>query len=145
MLKLKVIHLIRRLERIERDLEELDQLQTSLHMDREYSRKLKESLLEESVRLKDLRDSILSQRIQDHSQGEVQSDETGSESEEENTAKPDSVQKDTVKKQSKKPVVSATTGQNASEKNKAQKEPAAAQSSGNKKPRTFQFKFQQES
>ena len=62
-LKLKVIHLLRRLERIERDLEELDGMLSGLPMDREYSLRLRDSLIEESSRLKDFKQKILTQRV----------------------------------------------------------------------------------
>ncbi len=62
-LKLKVIHLLRRLERIERDLEELDGMLSGLPMDREYSIRLRDSLIEESSRLKDFKQKILTQRV----------------------------------------------------------------------------------
>ena len=62
-MKLKVIHLLRRLERIERDLEELDGMLSSLPMDREYSLRLRDSLIEESSRLKEFKQKILLQRV----------------------------------------------------------------------------------
>ncbi|MBU44365.1 MAG: hypothetical protein CMN76_14180 [Spirochaetaceae bacterium] len=67
-LKLKVIHLLRRLERIERDLEELDGMLAGLPMDREYSLRLRDSLIEESSRLKDFKQKILTQRVISDSQ-----------------------------------------------------------------------------
>ncbi|MFN3604338.1 MAG: hypothetical protein ACK4UJ_06490 [Leptonema sp. (in: bacteria)] len=60
---LKAIHLIRKLERIERDIEEIHNLLQNLQMDREYSGKLKDSLLEEYHRLKNLKSEILKQKI----------------------------------------------------------------------------------
>ncbi len=62
-MKLKVIHLIRRLERIERDLEELGNLQNTIHEDREYAGRLRDSLVEETLRLKKLRNRLYSQII----------------------------------------------------------------------------------
>ncbi|MCB1303903.1 MAG: hypothetical protein KDK37_06485 [Leptospiraceae bacterium] len=62
-MKLKVIHLLRRLERIERDLEELDGMLAGLRMDREYSVRLRDSLIEESARLKEFKQQILTQRV----------------------------------------------------------------------------------
>ena len=62
-MKIKVIHLLRRLERIERDLEELEQLDKSLQDGREYTSRLRDSLVEESLRLKQLKQRILSQVI----------------------------------------------------------------------------------
>jgi hypothetical protein len=61
--KLKAIHLLRRLERIDRDLEELQQLQNSIQEDRAYARTLKESLSEEFSRLRQFKSRILTQII----------------------------------------------------------------------------------
>ncbi len=55
--------MIRKLERIERDIEEIQNLLSTLQMDREYSQKLKDSLIEEYHRLKDLKNEILKQVI----------------------------------------------------------------------------------
>lgn len=67
-MNLRVIHLIRKVERIDRDLEELDSLLGTLQMDREYSLRLRDSLIEESFRLKQFRQKITSQiiRIPEH-------------------------------------------------------------------------------
>ncbi|GIX41763.1 MAG: hypothetical protein KatS3mg129_1496 [Leptospiraceae bacterium] len=62
-MNLKVIHLIRKIERIERDMEEIQTLLNTLQMDREYSKKLKDSLIEEYHRLKKLRSTILKQIV----------------------------------------------------------------------------------
>ncbi len=61
--KIKVIHLLRRLERIDRDLEELDRLKATIQEDREYAERLRDSLAEESRRLHQLRDRILVQVV----------------------------------------------------------------------------------
>ncbi len=62
-MKLKAIHLLHRLERLDRDLEELQLLQNSIQADRAYARTLKESLMEEFGRLRQLKSRILSQVI----------------------------------------------------------------------------------
>ena len=59
-MELKAIHLIRRLERIDRDLEELNSLQQGIREDREYAPRIIDPLLEESTRLKKLKSRILS-------------------------------------------------------------------------------------
>ena len=61
--KIKVIHLLRRIERIDRDLEELERLEGAIQQDREYSERLRESLSEESGRLHQLRKRILDQVV----------------------------------------------------------------------------------
>jgi len=63
MINLKVIHLIRKIERIDRDMEEIQTLLNTLQMDREYSKKIKDSLIEEYHRLKQLKSIILKQVI----------------------------------------------------------------------------------
>jgi len=63
MINLKVIHLIRKIERIDRDMEEIQTLLNTLQMDREYSKKIKDSLIEEYHRLKQLKSMILKQVI----------------------------------------------------------------------------------
>lgn len=62
-MSLRVVHLLRKTERIDRDLEELDSLLNSLQMDREYSSRLKDSLIDESFRLRQLKQKINSQVI----------------------------------------------------------------------------------
>jgi hypothetical protein len=62
-MKLKAAHLLRRLERIHRDLEELDDLQKSIREDREYAGRLRNSLVDESIRLNTLRERVLTQVI----------------------------------------------------------------------------------
>ncbi len=57
--KLKVIHFLRRMDRIRRDLEELDKLQNAIQKDREYSHRLKDTFLDESQRLKKLQSRML--------------------------------------------------------------------------------------
>lgn len=74
-MNLRVIHLIRKVERIDRDLEELDTLLGTLQMDREYSLRLRDSLVDESFRLKQLRQKISAQviRIPGHFEDFVES------------------------------------------------------------------------
>lgn len=62
-MNLRVIHLLRKVERIDRDIEELDALLSTLQMDREYSARLRDSLIEESFRLRQLKQRIHSQVI----------------------------------------------------------------------------------
>ncbi len=62
-MKLKVAHLLRRMERIQRDLEELDHLQKSIREDRDYAGRLRNSLVDESIRLHTLRERLLGQVI----------------------------------------------------------------------------------
>lgn len=62
-MNLKVIHLIRKLERIDRDLEEIQTMLNTIQMDREYSKKLKDSLIDEYHRLKQLKTTILKQVV----------------------------------------------------------------------------------
>ena len=59
-MELKAIHLIRRLERIDRDLEELNNLQMGIREDREYAPRIIDPLMDESIRLKKLKSKILS-------------------------------------------------------------------------------------
>lgn len=63
IMSLRVVHLLRKTERIDRDLEELDSLLNSLQMDREYSGRLRDSLVDESFRLRQLKQKINSQVI----------------------------------------------------------------------------------
>jgi hypothetical protein len=51
------------LERIDRDIEELNNLQMGIREDREYATRIMDPLLDESSRLKKLRSKILSQSI----------------------------------------------------------------------------------
>lgn len=62
-MKLKAIHLLNRMERIERDLDEIRTLRSTLQEDREYSSRLRESLQEETLRLKQLQNTLLSQVV----------------------------------------------------------------------------------
>lgn len=62
-MNLKVIHLIRKIERIDRDMEEIENFLNTLQMDREYSYKLRDSLIEEFHRLKKLKKDILKQVV----------------------------------------------------------------------------------
>lgn len=62
-MKLKVVHLLRKLDTINRDLEELENLQSVIQEDRIYSGRLRNSLGEEKTRLKKLKSRILSQVI----------------------------------------------------------------------------------
>lgn len=62
-MKLKVVHLLRKLDTIDRDLEELENLQNAIHENRIYSGRLRMSLGEETTRLKKLKSRILSQVI----------------------------------------------------------------------------------
>ncbi|MBI3396502.1 MAG: hypothetical protein HY042_11745 [Spirochaetia bacterium] len=61
--KLKAAHLLRRLEQIDRDLEELERLRNSIKDDRHYAERIRASLAEEIVRLKELESRILGQVI----------------------------------------------------------------------------------
>lgn len=61
--KLKVVHLLRRMERIHRDMQELENLQNAIRDDRDYADRLKNSLVDESLRLSELKRKILSQII----------------------------------------------------------------------------------
>lgn len=60
---LKVIHLLTRLEKIERDLSEIANLQNSLQENRDYAMRLQESLQEEQLRLRELQNRIYSQVV----------------------------------------------------------------------------------
>lgn len=62
-MKLRAVHLLRKLETIERDLLELDTLQDRIRDDRIYADRLRSSLTDEAMRLKGLRTRILSQVI----------------------------------------------------------------------------------
>ncbi len=62
-MNLKVIHLIRKVERIDRDIEEIQTLLNTLQMDREYSQSLKDFLIDEYHRLKNLKKEILRQTV----------------------------------------------------------------------------------
>ena len=62
-MKLRVVHLIRKLDKIDRDLEELGGLRNRIQEDREYAGRLSESVAEETTRLKRLRSKILAQVI----------------------------------------------------------------------------------
>jgi len=67
-MNLRVIHLLRKVERIDRDVEDLDALLETLQMDREYSARLRDSLVEEAFRLRQLKQRINSQviRVPEH-------------------------------------------------------------------------------
>lgn len=60
---LKVIHLLHKLEMIDRDLAEIESMQGALKDDRAYTQRLRDSLVEEAVRLKELQTRIRSQVI----------------------------------------------------------------------------------
>ena len=62
-MKLRAVHLLRRLETIDRDLLELDTLQDRIRDDRIYADRLRSSLVEEALRLRNLKARILSQVI----------------------------------------------------------------------------------
>ncbi len=62
-MNLRVVHLLRKVERIDRDIEELEALLGTLQMDREYSARLRDSLVEESFRLRQLKQRINAQVI----------------------------------------------------------------------------------
>ena len=62
-MQLKVIHLLNHLEKINRDLQEIDALQASIKDDRNYSQKVRSSLKEESVRLRRLQAKIETQTV----------------------------------------------------------------------------------
>lgn len=59
-MKIKVATLLSRLEKIERDLAELERLKESIQDDRNYANRLRASLVDETVRLKDLQGRLLS-------------------------------------------------------------------------------------
>lgn len=134
-LKLKVIHLLRRLERIERDLEELDDMLSRLPMDREYSLRLRDSLIEESARLKEFKQKILTQRV---------------------AAEASSVPEESHKEQENSPAVSINIpGQNSngsaspekdsrtrSEPRKKERKPASQKPSQEKEKPAFEFRFE---
>jgi len=63
--KLKVIHLIRRIERIRRDIDELEQLQSGIRDDREYAPRLIDPLIDETLRLKKLENRIQNQIVKE--------------------------------------------------------------------------------
>lgn len=60
---LKVVHLLHKLEMIERDLAEITAMQESLKDDRGYAARLRDSLGDEALRLKELQSRIRSQVI----------------------------------------------------------------------------------
>lgn len=64
-MKLIVAHFLRRLDRIDRDLQEIEKLQASLQTDRDYAGRLKDSLSDEAIRMKKLRGRILSLVVKD--------------------------------------------------------------------------------
>ncbi len=55
--------MLRRVERIDRDLEELENIQNSIREDRDYAGRLRESLIDESIRLDNLKGRIFSQIV----------------------------------------------------------------------------------
>ncbi|MCR9144454.1 MAG: hypothetical protein NXI24_19605 [bacterium] len=63
-MKLRAIHLLNRMERIERDLSEISTLRSTLQDDREYTSRLRTSLQDETVRMRELQAKILTQVIQ---------------------------------------------------------------------------------
>lgn len=62
-MKLRAIHLIRHLERIERDLEELRKLDSTLKEDRAYAVRLKGSVQDEILRLEQVQHRLLQQVV----------------------------------------------------------------------------------
>lgn len=62
-MKLRAIHLIRHLERIERDLEELRKLDSTLKEDRGYAVRLKGSVQDEMVRLEQIQTRLMQQVV----------------------------------------------------------------------------------
>ena len=64
-MKLRVVHLIRKLEKIDRDLSELDSLKHKIHLDRHYANSINKSLIDESTRLKSLKSKIFAQVIKE--------------------------------------------------------------------------------
>ncbi len=62
---LKTIHLSNHLNKIERDIEEMENLATSLKNDRSYASQLHRSLKEETQKLNELREKILAQVIKE--------------------------------------------------------------------------------
>jgi len=61
--KLRAIHLIRHLERIERDLEELRKLDSALKEDRGYAARLRGSVQDESIRLEQIKTWLMQQVV----------------------------------------------------------------------------------
>ena len=62
-MRLKVIHLSNYLQKVERDIEEIHSLKSSLHENRSYAKSINNSLLEEEEKLASLREKILKQVI----------------------------------------------------------------------------------
>ena len=62
-MKLRAIHLIRHLERIERDLDELRKLDSTLKEDRGYAARLKGSVQDEMVRLEQIQTRLMQQVV----------------------------------------------------------------------------------
>ncbi|MBL8019770.1 MAG: hypothetical protein JNM27_08910 [Leptospirales bacterium] len=62
-MKLRAVHLIRHVERVERDLEELRRLEQSLKEDRGYAVRLRDSLIDETMRLEQIKSRIMSQVV----------------------------------------------------------------------------------
>lgn len=62
-MKLRAIHIIRHLERIERDLEELRKLDSTLKGDRPYAARLKGSVQDETIRLEQIKERLLQQVV----------------------------------------------------------------------------------
>ncbi len=61
--KLRAVHLLRHLEKVERDLEELKRLEQGLKDDRGYAARLRESLVDEQLRLEQVRSRLLQQVV----------------------------------------------------------------------------------
>ncbi|HMZ38134.1 MAG: hypothetical protein K1X70_18445 [Leptospirales bacterium] len=61
--KLRAVHLLRHLERVERDLEELKRLEQGLKDDRAYTARLRDSLVDEQLRLEQSRARLLQQVV----------------------------------------------------------------------------------
>lgn len=62
-MKLRAVHLIRHVERVDRDLEELRRLEQSLKEDRGYAARLRDSLIDETMRLEQIKNRIMSQVV----------------------------------------------------------------------------------
>ncbi|MBE7437782.1 MAG: hypothetical protein HS115_04935 [Spirochaetales bacterium] len=59
----KAVHLLKSLEQVERDLNELTSLKMTIQSDRKYADRLQTSLKEEEMRLEGLRKKLLSQVV----------------------------------------------------------------------------------
>lgn len=132
-MKLRAVHLIRHVERVERDLEELRRLEQSLKEDRGYAARLRDSLIDETMRLEQIKNRIMSQVVkapaelpaEDPVERQLAAIEAG-------TRKPELVI----------PSQSARTEKPQEEKRPARiKEEKKAAGEGAKKRATFDFKY----